>query len=183
MESAGSRRTITGGGGASLHFTNSGGTLNGVTLNADLTPTGSSTPFVTVSGGLTLNGVAYLGLGTTALSPPLGDMAQYIESLRKLLNYDIKVICPGHGPLVREPRRKIEELIAHRIDRENQVLGLLGGGKHTIAAMVGDIYPELDSRLLGAAQGQVRAHLVKLQREGKITVEEKEGEEGRYFLK
>lgn len=133
--------------------------------------------------GVLFSGDHILGLGTTAIGPPLGDMAQYIESLRKLLNYDIKVICPGHGPLIREPRRKIEELIAHRIDRENQVLGLLGGGKHTIAAMVGDIYPELDSRLLGAAQGQVRAHLVKLQREGKITAEEKEGEEGRYFLK
>lgn len=133
--------------------------------------------------GVLFSGDHVLGLGTTAIGPPQGDMAQYIDSLRKLLNYDIKVICPGHGPLIREPMRKIQELIAHRIDRENQVLGLLSGDKHTIDAMVREIYPELDSRLLGAAQGQVLAHLIKLQREGRVVAEEKEGEEGRYFLR
>jgi len=115
------------------------------------------------------SGDQVVGTGTTAMRPPEGDMATYIDSLRKLLNYDIAMICPGHGPPVREARRKIEELIQHRLEREEQVLGGLRQGKDTIGELVRVIYPELDSRLVSAAEGQVLAHLIKLEREGKVS--------------
>ena len=118
--------------------------------------------------GILFSGDHVLGLGTTAMRPPEGDMAQYIDSLRKLLEYDIQLICPGHGPPIRAPRRKLEELIQHRLEREQQVLSRLQAGRATIEELVHDIYPELDSRLYQAAEGQVLAHLTKLEREGKV---------------
>lgn len=122
-----------------------------------------------------------LGMGTTAMRPPEGDMALYIDSLRKLLDYDIQMICPGHGPPIREARRKLEELIQHRLEREEQVIGGLKQGKATVKELVADIYPELDSLLIEAARGQVLAHLTKLEREGKVS-SLGTGEDARYII-
>jgi len=117
-----------------------------------------------------------LGLGTAAMRPPEGDMAQYIDSLSKLLDYDIQLICPGHGPPITAPRQKLEELIQHRLEREQQVLSRLQAERATVAKLVHDIYPELDSRLYQAAEGQVLAHLIKLEREGKVAPPQSEAD-------
>jgi glyoxylase-like metal-dependent hydrolase (beta-lactamase superfamily II) len=111
-----------------------------------------------------------LGIGTTVVDAPEGDMTQYIDSLKKLLKYDIRLICPGHGPPIHEPERKIKELIEHRRERERQVLYCLKQGKKTVARLVAEIYPELDQRLLELARRQVLAHLRKLVRENKVAV-------------
>ena len=109
-----------------------------------------------------------LGLGTTAIVPPKGDMAQYIASLQRLLDYNIKLICPGHGPPIRAARRKIEELIEHRLERERQVLDLLNRGIRDVDQLISEIYPELDNHLRFLAQAQLQAHLAKLEREGLV---------------
>lgn len=123
-----------------------------------------------------------LGMGTTVISCTEGDMGEYIESLRKLLVYDISRICPGHGPLIREPRRKLLELIEHRLERERQVLDCLQQGKVTVEEMVQEIYPELDQRLLGMATEQVLSHLAKLEKEEKVAARPIGGRAG-YALK
>jgi len=122
-----------------------------------------------------------LGLGTTAIHPPKGDMAQYIDSLKKLLDYDIDLICPGHGPLIREPQRKLDELIKHRKEREDQLIALLRHGDNTVKQLVAQIYPELAGFLYELAKGQVYAHLIKLEREGKAC-SQGIGEEASYKL-
>lgn len=109
-----------------------------------------------------------LGIGTTVVDAPEGDMTQYINSLKKLLSYDIRLICPGHGPPIKEAERKIRELIAHRQERELQVLRCLRQGRKNVARLVAEIYPELDYRLLELAQRQVLAHLRKLVSEKKV---------------
>ena len=91
-----------------------------------------------------------------------------MNSLRKVLTFDIRTICPGHGPVIRDARRKVEELLQHRLEREGQVLDCLKRGRGKVAEMVADIYPELDRRLYDAAVGQVVAHLLKLEREGRV---------------
>jgi len=111
-----------------------------------------------------------LGIGTTFVDAPEGDMTQYVDSLKKLLKYDARLICPGHGPPIHEPERKIKELIAHRQERESQVLASLRRGRKTVARLVAEIYPELDQRLLELARRQVLAHLRKLVRENKVAV-------------
>lgn len=108
------------------------------------------------------------GMGTTAISPATGNMAEYIDSLRKLLQYDLSLICPAHGPVIHHSQRKIQELLQHRLEREEQVLNCLKQGKSTPEEMVQEIYPELDQRLHGMAIDQVLAHLVKLERESRV---------------
>jgi len=122
-------------------------------------------------------GDTVLGLGTVAIAPPPhGDMGLYIESLERLKGYDAALLCPGHGPPVQDVGRKLQELIDHRHERERQILAALGRGRDTLRALLDDIYPELDRRLLNMARGQILAHLAKLEAEGRV-VRRGEGEE------
>jgi glyoxylase-like metal-dependent hydrolase (beta-lactamase superfamily II) len=115
-----------------------------------------------------------LGVGTAAISPPPhGDMAQYVASLKKMKTVDADLLLPGHGPAVKEPPRKIQELIDHRQQREDQILSLLAGGRDDVHSLVKAIYPELDKRLLQMARGQVLSHLHKLQSDGRLRLEGK----------
>ena len=109
-----------------------------------------------------------LGTGTTAVSADRGDMARYIDSLRKLQPLDISALYPGHGAPVKQPQAKIKELLEHRLERERQVLSFLSEGRNTIDSLVKAIYPELDPDLLSEAQGQVKVHLIKLINEGQV---------------
>jgi len=109
-----------------------------------------------------------LGTGTTAVGTERGDMANYIESLRKLQGMDIATLYPGHGSPVQEPQRKIKELLDHRLERECQILNNLSEGNNTIRTIVTAIYPELDPDLLTSATGQVTVHLIKLEKEGRV---------------
>lgn len=118
-----------------------------------------------------------LGVGTAAISPPPhGDMGEYVRSLAKMRDLDAALLAPGHGPLVREPSRKIQELIDHRAQREAQIAALVEGGKDSVKSLVRAIYPELDKRLLQMATGQVLSHLHKLQDEGRLKLEGKGAE-------
>ncbi|MFQ5826409.1 MAG: MBL fold metallo-hydrolase [Dehalococcoidia bacterium] len=121
--------------------------------------------------GAFFTGDHVLGIGTTVIRPHEGDMAQYIASLEKLLDRDIQMICPGHGPVVRSPQRKLQELIQHRWEREGQVLACLKKGQNTIEDMVKAIYPELESRLVDMAKDQIKAHLAKLEREERVALD------------
>ncbi len=128
---------------------------------------GHLSPFLE-DGRVLFAGDNVLGVGTTVVPPPPhGDMAQYVESLRKMQALEAGLICCGHGPVVREPNRKLQELIDHRHEREEQILSLVGEGHDTVKKLVRAIYPELDKRLLGMAQSQVLSHLSKLERDGR----------------
>ena len=144
--------------------------IGGVSLEVIHTPghTPSSICFYMKKGEILFTVDHIVGFGTSVVEAPDGDMAQYIDSLNKLLNYRIRLICPGHGPLVREPERKIRELIAHRLEREQQVLSCMGQGRRSVTELVAEIYPELDRRLVELARTQVLAHLRKLVQEGKV---------------
>jgi glyoxylase-like metal-dependent hydrolase (beta-lactamase superfamily II) len=110
-----------------------------------------------------------LGLGTVAISPPpYGDMALYLESLGRLKTMDCALMLPGHGQAVHEVSAKMQELIDHRHDREEQVLKLMADGKRTPKAMLSAIYMELDRRIVPMALRQIEAHLCKLEAEGRV---------------
>jgi len=145
--------------------------LGGVTLELVYTPghtSGNMCVYLRESGVL-FTGDHVVGVGTTVIEVPDGDMGRYVDSLRKLLNFSLYLICPGHGPVIRETERKINELIAHREEREQQVLGCLGRRRMTLSDLAGEIYPELDRRLSSLAEMQMLAHVDKLVREGRVS--------------
>jgi glyoxylase-like metal-dependent hydrolase (beta-lactamase superfamily II) len=118
--------------------------------------------------GVLFTGDHILGLGTSIIVPPDGDMELYMDSLARLLSYPVKIICPGHGPVVWNARTKIEEYIEHRRERERAILeGVLSGIRRT-EELVTAIYTDIPESFHGMAYFSVEAHLVKLIREGKI---------------
>jgi len=115
-----------------------------------------------------------LGAGTTVVPEEGGGLIQYMASLRKLLDLDLAVIYPAHGPAIRDPYKKLNEYIAHRELREQQVLDALNAGLTEIPAMVKRIYTDVPEFLHVAAGNSVQSHLNKLKAEG---VAKQDGEE------
>lgn len=109
-----------------------------------------------------------LGGSTTVIPPDDGDLGQYLASLRGLLALDIQRIYPGHGPVLEPARPVIEEYIAHRLEREAQILAALGAGAETVAEIVARVYRDVDRALHPVARLSVQSHLAKLEREGRV---------------
>ncbi len=108
------------------------------------------------------------GVGTVVILPPEGNMADYLTSLRRLLALDLALILPAHGPVVTQPHARLQEYIDHRLLRERQILEVLRAGLERIPEMVQRIYADVDPRLHGFAGESVRAHLLKLESEGRV---------------
>ena len=119
------------------------------------------------SGGDLFTGDTVLGSGTTAIFPPDGSMGDYVRSLHVLRARNPKRIFPAHGPVHDDAVALIDHYIAHRMQRERQVLDAIAAGAKTTAEMRARIYPDLDPRLAGAAEIQIDAHLAKLREEGR----------------
>ena len=112
-------------------------------------------------------GDVVLGAGTTVI-PPDGDLGDYLRSLQRLLNLDMAVIYPAHGPAIRDPHAKIQSYLAHRALRDQQILDGLRNGVCRIADLVKRIYTDVPEFLHPAAGMSVHAHLRKLEREGLV---------------
>jgi glyoxylase-like metal-dependent hydrolase (beta-lactamase superfamily II) len=123
--------------------------------------------YLTTTGAL-FTGDTILGQGTTVIFPPDGDMADYLRSLATLRARNPKRIHPAHGPTRDDAVALIDEYIAHRLERERQLIDALANGARSTAELRMQIYPQLDERLHRAAELQLTAHLVKLQQEGRV---------------
>ena len=110
-----------------------------------------------------------MGWSTTVVSPPDGDMAHYIASCRKLLARSDTVLYPTHGAPITAPQTFITQLIAHRLEREAQIVACIGDGITRIPAMVARLYADVDVRLHRAAARSVEAHLIALERAGRVS--------------
>lgn len=114
-------------------------------------------------------GDAVLGRGTSVVDPPDGDMIAYLHSLNEMRGLGPRTIYPGHGPAVFDAVAKLDQYAAHRLRREEQVIEALAGGKGTAAEMVPGIYgEEVPGPMQTVAARSVLAHLLKLEREGKV---------------
>lgn len=109
-----------------------------------------------------------LGVGTVVIPLEGGDMAHYLASLEKLLARNLAHIYPGHGPLIPDARAKIEEYLAHRLMREQQVLDAVMRGLSEPCRIVKEIYAEVPAILHPAAEQSVRQHLRKLVEERRV---------------
>jgi glyoxylase-like metal-dependent hydrolase (beta-lactamase superfamily II) len=98
-----------------------------------------------------------------------GDLAQYLQSLERLLTLSPAHLWPAHGPDVSNPRALLNDYIDHRRMRETQVVAALAAGRDSVPAIVESIYDGLSPALVPAAAENVHAHLEKLRREGRAT--------------
>lgn len=113
-----------------------------------------------------------MGWSTTVIGPPDGDMRAYFDSLRKVQARDDATFWPTHGSPVTEPRPFLRAFLAHRLEREAQVLAAVRSGRTTIADMVEVLYANVRKELHKPAARSVLAHLVKLVDDGVVTIDE-----------
>ena len=125
--------------------------------------------------GALLVGDLLAAQGSTWVGLPGGDVAAYLASLERVRQLvsekNISVLGPGHGPLVRDPQKRLEAVRAHRLQREAQVLAALSHPR-TLLQLREAVYPGLSADAARAADGSLLALLDKLVREGRATREQ-----------
>jgi hydroxyacylglutathione hydrolase len=109
-----------------------------------------------------------LGGSTTVIPPDDGDLGDYLASLRRVLQLDVQRIYPAHGPVLEPARPVIEGYIAHRLERDVQILDAVRAGAETVADIVARVYREVSPALHPVARLSVLSHLQKLERDGRI---------------
>ncbi len=121
--------------------------------------------------GLVFAGDHIMNGSTVVIIPPGGDMKDYIESLRRLLDYPVTAIAPGHGEVIPDCRAEVEKLIRHRLLREAKVVGALQRtGACSLADLVPVVYDDVAPQLHPWAKLSLHAHLLKLEREQRANV-------------
>jgi glyoxylase-like metal-dependent hydrolase (beta-lactamase superfamily II) len=125
--------------------------------------------FALVAGrGLCFTGDAVLGAGSVFVAPDPGALAGYLAGLERLRARGFALLAPGHGPLVRDPRAKLDEYIAHRLDRERRLVAALDGGARSIDALLDAAWDDVPAELRLPATVTLFAHLDKLAEEGRL---------------
>lgn len=113
-------------------------------------------------GSQLFSGDHVMGWSTSIVSPPDGDMGAYMSSLDRVRADSWRRFLPGHGDPVEDPAQRVEELIAHRRQREGQILQGLATGAMRIPPLTAQIYKDIPGHLLPAAERNVLAHLIDL---------------------
>jgi glyoxylase-like metal-dependent hydrolase (beta-lactamase superfamily II) len=117
-------------------------------------------------------GDVVLGVGSVFVGGEDGSMAAYLDSLRRLRDLPLDAICPGHGPVVWDPHGKLDEYLAHRLERERLVLEALDAGATTRDELLNRAWSDVDfdaaPYLRFAAGLTLQAHLDKLAAEGRL---------------
>jgi glyoxylase-like metal-dependent hydrolase (beta-lactamase superfamily II) len=109
---------------------------------------------------------------TVVISPPGGDMQAYLASLDKLLALDIAALAPGHGRVIETPHEEARRLIAHRLGREKKVVDALSRkNPATLDELLPYAYDDVSDKLYPVAKRSLHAHLIKLEREGRATLD------------
>lgn len=120
------------------------------------------------AGRVLFSGDAVLGHGSVYVAPDPGALRGYLDALERLIALELDLICPGHGPLVGEPRAKLAEYRDHRLERERRLVEALGDGLRGIEELLDRAWFDVPSVLRGAAAVTLAAHLDKLAEEGRL---------------
>ena len=148
--------------------------VDGRSIVAVATPGHTSNHLCFAIGGALLTGDHVMGWSTTVVVPPDGDMADYMASLDKLRRREDRIYYPAHGPAVTNPQQYVRGLMGHRMQREKQILRLVGERARDVPDIVANAYPGLDPRLVNAAGGSVLAHLLDLEKRGLVVQSEQQ---------
>ena len=164
---------LTGGEGADAHFRpdrliRDGEVLSvaGIEIEAIHTPGHMGCHLCYALGDTLFSGDHVMGWSTTLVSPPDGDMTDYMASLARLQQRAWSRFLPGHGDPVDDPAQRLSALAAHRRAREAAILQALSNGPATPASLAARIYHDTPAQLLPAASRNVLAHLIDLSQRG-----------------
>ncbi|EYD76665.1 Metallo-beta-lactamase family protein [Rubellimicrobium mesophilum DSM 19309] len=109
-----------------------------------------------------------MGFATSLVSPPEGDMGDYVDSLDRLIGLGPRMLLPGHGAMVEHGPERLRALREHRRQREKEIVEALGIGPATVGEIAARLYAGLAVGLLRAAERNVLAHLIDLSRRGVV---------------
>ena len=131
------------------------------TLTALHTPGHSGGHLCFVQDDQVFCGDLVMGWSSTIISPPDGDLADYLRSLDQLAQIQASRLLPTHGAPIDDPAARLAELAAHRRQRSAQILAALRDGPADAATLARRIY-DIPPALLPAATRNVLAHLLAL---------------------
>ena len=108
--------------------------------------------------------------GQTVVIPPThgGRLLDYLDSIRRLIAMAPSRLYPAHGPVIDDPVPLLEQYLAHRQRREEQVIDAMSAGNLAISEIIDRIYPGLHPELRMFAAENVLAHLEKLEAERRV---------------
>jgi glyoxylase-like metal-dependent hydrolase (beta-lactamase superfamily II) len=137
-------------------------------LRAIATPGHAPDHLAYITGSACFSGDAVLGEGSVFVYPDPGALRGYLSALRRLRVMGVRVICPGHGPVVLDAPAKLDEYIAHRVERERRLVEALDAGLRMADALLDRVWSDAPSALRPAATVTLTAHLDKLDEEGRL---------------
>jgi glyoxylase-like metal-dependent hydrolase (beta-lactamase superfamily II) len=113
-------------------------------------------------------GDTVLGSGSVFIAPGEGSLSEYLDSLRRLRALPLEVLCPGHGPYVWDPAAKLDEYVAHRLERERRLVDALDTGLRTRDELLDSAWSDAPAQLRYFAGLSLASHLEKLDEEGRL---------------
>jgi glyoxylase-like metal-dependent hydrolase (beta-lactamase superfamily II) len=123
---------------------------------------------VFVAGRAAFTGDAVLGEGSVFIAPDGGSLGAYLDGLRRLRALGLKRIHPGHGPEIDDPAAKLDEYVAHRLERERRIVAALDAGARTEDELLAAAWDGVPEGLRLPAVWTLQAHLEKLREEGRL---------------
>lgn len=119
--------------------------------------------------GILITGDNVVGLGSVLIDPPEGNMRDYLKTLGRLRSLkNLKVLFGGHGPAIGSPYAKLDEYIAHRLEREGNILKAVREGARTAREIVERVYTDVSVKAHAMAERAVLAHLEKLEEDNLV---------------
>jgi glyoxylase-like metal-dependent hydrolase (beta-lactamase superfamily II) len=137
-------------------------------LEALATPGHAPDHLAFVLGEVGFSGDAVLGAGSVFIAPDPGALAGYLDGLARLRARGLALLCPGHGPLVTDPAAKLDEYVAHRLERERLLLDALARGLRSRRELLDAVWADAPPELRPIAAVTLAAHLDKLADEGRL---------------
>lgn len=123
---------------------------------------------VFVAGRAAFTGDAVLGEGSVFIAPGGGSLGDYLDGLRRLRALGLERLYPGHGPVVEDPAAKLDEYVAHRLERERRIVAALAAGARTEDELLAAAWDGVPAALRLPAAWTLAAHLEKLRAEGRL---------------
>ncbi len=137
-------------------------------LEAICTPGHAPDHFAFVAEQVALTGDAVLGQGSVFIAPDPGALVGYLAGLARLRRRQLERLCPGHGPPVSDPAAKLDEYVAHRLERERRLVAAVSAGARSVPELLDAAWSDVPEALRPAAAVTLAAHLDKLAAERRL---------------